>query len=36
MKGKLKDPQLTYALDAMGKMIYIGDVSQRDGSFVTS
>lgn len=28
MKGKLKDPQLTYALDAMGKMIYIGDVER--------
>ena len=26
MKGNQKDPKLTYALDALGKMIYIGDV----------
>ena len=26
MKGNQKDPKLTYALDALGKMIYIGNV----------
>lgn len=29
MKGNLKDPKLTYALDALGKMIYIGNVEKR-------
>ena len=29
MKGNRKDPQLTYALDALGKMIYIGNVEKR-------
>lgn len=29
MKGNLKDPPLTYALDALGKMIYIGNVEKR-------
>ena len=28
MKGNQKEPQLTYALDAMGKMVYIGSVER--------